>query len=127
MIYYIVCIVNRSVLLVFHGEVSSDLVETLKSELNTTLTDEDREIMKENEQWMKDYEESELNGPLNETDMIENTTISDVARDGRRGIYLSFICDIWWSKCTTLYLILSLMSTNAFRKEREEMSSGIHL
>ena len=86
MIYYIVCIVNRSVLLVFHGEVSSDLVETLESELNTTLTDEDREIMKENEQWMKDYEESELNGPLNETDMIENNTMNPA---GRQGIYLS--------------------------------------
>ena len=99
MIYNIIYIVNGSILLVFHGEVSSDLVETLESEIKTTLTDEDRQLMKENEQWMKDYQVLELNGPLNETDMIENDTISDFAR---QGIYLSFICEIWWSKCTAV-------------------------
>ena len=66
--------------LVFHGQVSSDLVETLESEIKTTLTDEDRQLMKQKEQWMKDYQELELNGPLNETDMIANDTISDFAR-----------------------------------------------
>ena len=85
--------------LVFQGQVFSDLVETLESELNTTLSEEDKQFIKENKQWMEatlnttHTDEDEQFIKENEQSMEENQTMS--ARGlTNLGIYLNIICEI---------------------------------
>ena len=56
-----------------YGEMPPDSVESIESELDFALTDEDRQLIKENVQWMTDYQESELN----DTPTEEGTTLSN--------------------------------------------------
>ena len=70
-----------------YGQMSPDSVESIESELNFALTDEDRQLIKENVQWMTDYQEPELNDtpteegtPLsndNATESLDTQTTSD--------------------------------------------------